>query len=302
MPEVRVAWHGVICYSSEYCVTGRHLSLVNRCRVNIVTSANHGFFHCLAGLVESVHRHYGKRPIVYDLGLTDADRAALDAEIVPLVVPADSFDYTGVGDTGRRFIRTTHKPSCVRHYWQTHDEPMIFLDADCLMMARVEETGFDLGVTLRTGKSLDLTNPYNGVLNAGVLFFNTPATAFVDVWEQACRQSDTTDQKALVEILGETIDWQHYDRVYDWHGLTVKVFRTDDVNDYHMRAPGRIWHLKGNRHSAAMYEKLMSAIRAGKNPYTTYKSLIRRQRRGESIRRIFSWGSWWGKHSRGDSD
>ncbi|MCY2926963.1 MAG: hypothetical protein NT031_16320 [Planctomycetota bacterium] len=243
--------------------------------MNIVTSANHGFFHCLAGLVESVHRHYGKRPIVYDLGLTDADRAALDAEIIPLAVPG------------------------IRHYWQNHDEPMIFLDADCLFMARVEETGFDLGVTLRTGKSLDLTNPYNGVLNAGVLFFNTPVAAFVDVWEQACRQSDTTDQKALVEILGETIDWQHYDRVYDWRGLSVKVFRTDDVNDYHMRAPGRIWHLKGNRHSAAMYEKLMSAIRAGKDPYTTYKGLIRRQRRWESLRRAFT---WWGKHSGSDSD
>ena len=104
--------------------------------MNIVTSANHDFHHCLAGLVRSVHEHYGKRPIVYDLGLTDEDRASLDAEILPIEVAADSFDY--VRDGQSKFIRTIHKPSCVKHYWQHYDEPMIFLDADCLFTDRVE--------------------------------------------------------------------------------------------------------------------------------------------------------------------
>lgn len=244
--------------------------------MNIVTSANSNFFHCLSGLVSSVREHYGKRPIVYDLGLTDADKAALDAEIIGIDVAEDCFEYAADGDS--RFIKTTHKPACVRHYWRRHSQPMIFLDADCLFMARVEQTGFDVGVTLRTGKGLDASDPFNGLINAGVIFFNTPADELVEAWADACRQENTTDQKALTEVLSESIDWRHYDRVYNWRGLKVKVFKTDDYNDYHLRS-GSIFHFKGLRHERDIYEQLLAAHRAGKDMYAAYKSLRRKHKR-----------------------
>lgn len=243
--------------------------------MNIVTSANHDFVHCLAGLVESVRRHYGIRPIVYDVGLTSEDRAALDADIVPIETAADCFDFASSGKT--RFIKTTHKPACVRHYWQNHDEPMIFIDADCLFAARVEETGFDVGVTVRTGKSLDLSDHFNGVINAGVLFFNTDASELVDAWAAACTRENTTDQKALTDILSETIDWAEYGRVYDWRELKVKVFRTDEYNDYRLGS-GKILHLKGLRHEKGIYEQLLAAGRDGRDMYAVYHRLRRKKK------------------------
>ena len=247
--------------------------------MNVVTSSNHDFSHCLVGLVEGVWRHYGKRPIVYDLGLTDEDRTKLRAEIIPIEVAAGCFDYATAGDG--LFIKTTHKPACVRHYFENFSEEMIFVDADCLFVDRVEETGFDVGVTLRTGKARDLSDHFNGVLNAGVIFFNTDARQLVDRWATKCTKDNTTDQKALTDILSDTIDWQHYDRIYDWHGLKIKVFRTDEYNDYHIRS-GKILHFKGLRHEKAIYEQLLAARESGKDIYSLFRKLRRRRKRSDS--------------------
>ena len=251
--------------------------------MNIVTSANHDFAHCLASLIGSIHQHYGQRPIVYDLGLTPEDRQSMDAVFVDFPVAAATFGFVTKG--GHQFVRATHKAGCIQDYWRRHDEPMMFVDADCLFRARVEEKGFDVGVTLRT-RGLDVSDPFNGVLNSGVLIFNDPAPELLGRWAEQCLIGETTDQKALVEVLSETIDWSAYDRVYDWHGLKVKVFRTDDINDYHLRT-GRIWHFKGVRHAVAIHRQLLAAIQAGKDPFAVYKRMHRRQRRSDLWRRLF---------------
>lgn len=244
--------------------------------MNIVTSANHDFFHCLTGLVESVKRHYNTRPIIYDVGLSSEDRDKLDAQIIRIDVDVDFFGYATDGDS--RFIKTTHKPFCIRHYFENFSEPMIFLDADCMFMAPVTETGFDVGVTLRSPKSVDTSDHFNGVLNAGVLFFNSPASELIDRWAQQCQKENTTDQKALTGILSETIDWRHYNRVYDWGGLKVKVFSTEDYNDYHLKT-GRIFHFKGLRHEKEIYAELLKAHREGRDMYAVYRKLRRKKKR-----------------------
>ncbi|MBS3733994.1 MAG: hypothetical protein KGY99_03610 [Phycisphaerae bacterium] len=248
--------------------------------MNVVTSANHDFAHCLRGLVASVHAHYGRGPIVYDVGLTEPDRAGLDAEFVAIDPGAGAFDYAGEGDS--RFICTTHKPACIADYWRRHDEPMLFVDADCLFRRRVEPEGeFDLGVTVRSGKGFDADDPWNGVINAGVLIFKNPARPLLDAWAAGCRQQNVTDQKVLVDLLGEAIDWPNsYDRTFNWRGVTVKVFAADALNDYHLR-DGAIWHFKGLRHEPEIYRALLAAAEEGRDVYRLFRRMRRRRR------------SWW---------
>ncbi len=229
--------------------------------MNIVTSADKGFYHCLKELVQSVNTHYGKPPIVYDLGLTEEQKESLNATIIPIEIPTD-FQNFGTGHCG---IKATHKPFCVKHYFDNYDEKMIFLDADCLFTQRVELDGFDVAVTLKADvERLDLEEPYGGILNTGVIFFNNSAPELIEGWLKLCAEDDnTTDQKAMVDVLGEAIDWKHENKIYDWHGLKIKVLGTY-YNDHHFRK-GCIYHFKTNKHSGDLYPKLIEAYHQGKN-------------------------------------
>jgi len=237
--------------------------------VNIVTSADSNFFHCLEGLAYSVRKHYGKQVICYDVGLTDEQRKNVDAQVIPIKIDVDFRSYA-------KFI--THKPFCVHHYFQNFNEPMILVDADCDFNARVEETGFDLGVTLRSKKRIDLNNTWTGILNAGVIFFNTYVKEFLDEWAKRCSNENTTDQKELSEILSETIDWKHYNKIYDWHGIKVKVFNAEIYNDVRLK-DGKIFHFKGHRHDPEIYAKLIEAQKRGENLYDLFNELTGRKKK-----------------------
>ena len=253
--------------------------------MNVVTSSDSNFFHCLKGLAESVRKHYGKELIVYDVGLTDEEKQTIDARVIPIKLDIDFAGYATFWKESRnkmvKAIKTTHKPFCVRHYFENYSEPMILVDADCSFNTRVEESGFDVGVTLRRKNRIDLTNPWIGIINAGVIFFNTCARELVDVWMESCMKENTTDQKELSEILSETIDWKHYNKVYDWHGLKIKVFDAKEYNDVRLKG-GKIFHWKGKRHSKGIYEKLIQAHNEGKNVYEMFKQLTGKQK-----------GPWW---------
>ena len=62
--------------------------------MNVVTTANSKFFHCLQQLVESVRKFYNKQVIVYDVGLTDEERIAVDARVIQISVDVDFYNYT----------------------------------------------------------------------------------------------------------------------------------------------------------------------------------------------------------------
>lgn len=251
--------------------------------MNIVTSADSNFFHCLKGLAQSVRQHYGKQVICYDVGLTEEQRNSVDAEVIPIDIDVDFRGYatflkeTKDASVETMAIKTTHKPFCVKHYFQNHAEPMILVDADCTFTTRVEETGFDLGVTLRRKKRIDKSNPWIGILNAGVIFFNSPVNDFLDAWARRCSKDNTTDQKELSEMLSETIDWENYDKVYDWHGIKVKVFNAEIYNDVRLKS-GKIYHFKGNRHRPDIYEKLINAQQNGQNLYELFNDLTGRNK------------------------
>lgn len=250
--------------------------------MNIVTSSDANFFHCLEGLAESVRKHYGRQVIVYDVGLTTEQASSVDAHVIPIDVDVDFSGYASFWkDSDKKMVRaikTTHKPFCVKHYFENFSEPMILVDADCTFNTRVEETGFDVGVTLRRKNRIDLSNPWIGIINAGVIFFNTCAKKLLDAWTQGCMNENTTDQKELSEILSETIDWKSYDKVYDWHGVKVKVFNAEVYNDVRLKN-GKIYHWKGRRHEKEIYTELIQAQRQGKDIYKLFNELTGRKKK-----------------------
>jgi hypothetical protein len=246
--------------------------------MNIVSSADSGFFHCAVELAKTVRKHYGKQLILYDVGLSDEQRGSIDATVITIQV---TNSFRGHAKVGRdSFVQATHKPLCVIDYFRRYSDPILFVDADCYFTSRVEENGFDVGVTLRSGGK-DVTNHFNGLINTGVIFFNMYPAELLQMWMDECAKPETTDQKAMCDILSESIDWQHYNKVYDWRGLKVKVFGTDEYNDYHLRG-GKILHFKGRRHEKGIYERLIDGHAAGKDIYAMYneltgrKSLLRR--------------------------
>ena len=96
--------------------------------MNIVTTGDSKFFHCLQRLAKSVRKSYDKQLIIYDVGLTDEEKSSLDAHIILINVDVDFYNYTIFKKV--RFIQATHKPFCVKHYFENHSEPMILIDVD----------------------------------------------------------------------------------------------------------------------------------------------------------------------------
>ena len=249
--------------------------------MNIVTSSDQGFFHCLEGLAASVRKHYNKQVIVYDVGLTPEQRDSIDAVVIPIKIDVDFKGYASFlkhSTIETKAIKTTHKPFCVHHYFQNYNEPMIFVDADCTFNEMVCESGFDIGVTLRRKNRIDTSNPWIGILNAGVIFFNTYSEEFIKTWTQRCTKENTTDQKELSEMLSETIDWKGYNKIYDWHGIRVKVFNATEYNDVLLKK-GRIYHFKGRRHEPGIYEQLIEAQLNGGNAYKKFNELTGRKKK-----------------------
>ena len=258
--------------------------------MNIVTSADSGFFHCLQKLAESVRKHYDKQIILYDIGLTDEEKRSVDAQIVPIQVQVD-FSHHAVfrkksSSKQQSIIKATHKPFCVKHYFENNPEPMILVDADCFFKERVLETGFDVGVTLRREKRINLTSPWTGILNTGVVFFNTYAKRLIDAWIEGCQRENTTDQRELSEILSETIDWKHYNKVYDWHGLNIKVFNAEEYNDVLLKN-GKIFHFKGHRHRKDIFETLMGLMDQDVDLYRVFKDLTQKPKKS-AIRKLIN--------------
>jgi len=260
--------------------------------MNIVTAADSGFFHCLKELADSVRKFYDKPLIVYDIGLKPDEKQQLDAIIIPIEI-SEKVDHKGrslICNTGIASTRATHKPFCVKKYFENYTEPMILVDADCLFTTRVEESGFDVAVTRAPSKKNVIYE--NGILNSGVIFFNTPAAQLVDRWAVECEKEKTTDQKALSDILNETIDWDRFNKLQDWHGLKIKVLDARTYNDYHLTKKGKILHFINTKHDKGIYEKLIAGCKQGKDIRKMFRWIkrgkkTRIERLTENIRKLF---------------
>lgn len=249
--------------------------------MNIVTASDARFFHCLKELADSVRKIYNKQIILYDIGLTDEQKKQIDAVILPIKVP-EKVNHKGkcvLSPSGIPSTRAIHKPFCVMQYFENFSEPMILVDADCLFTARVEETGFDVGVTCYKSRNKHV-DYHNGVINSGVIFFNGPAEKLVDCWAEECEKELTTDQKALSDVLSRTINWKKFNKVQGFDGLKIKIFNARIYNDFHLTKKGKILHFIGSKHNKEMYEKLIEGLRQGKD----IRKLFRWLKRGKKSR------------------
>jgi len=234
--------------------------------MNIMTACNSAYSFFLKLLARSVRKFYGKPVILYDLGLTRVEKDGVDAQIVSL--EDVQIEWTGreieldhqgnvISRHGAKIDfkdnlpaffsrpRGIFKPFCVGHYFKHNSEPVIWVDVDTVFRERVEERGFDVGVTLRPKNEMRLDDQYWGLINAGVMFFNN-YNKLVEAWIEDCKTEELSDQGVMNRLLSETIDWEDediYGRVHDWQGVRVKVFDIQTYNDYHLR-DGKIWHFK----------------------------------------------------------
>lgn len=250
--------------------------------MNIVTTADSGFAHCLIELAKSVRRYYGKPIIVYDLGLTEENKKELDAEIIPFAVD-DQINYQGkayLSPDGHESTRATHKPFCVKHYFENYNEPMILVDADCFFTEKVELTGFDFGLTYAPRKKKENIIFYNGRFNSGVMFFNTPMFDLIDKWAQECMGDNTTDQKAISDVISEQFDWDNYQQVQYWGDYSVKIFDPAIYNDHHLTKKGKVLHFITSKHREGIYEKLIEGLAQGKD----IRKMFSRIKRGKVSR------------------
>ena len=94
--------------------------------MRVITAGDNVFFHCLVELSKNVKARYGQQLIVYDIGLTKGQAGHLDCVMHQVAVDDHYKGYTV--HNGTSFINTTHKPLCIKHYFQTYDEPMIYVD------------------------------------------------------------------------------------------------------------------------------------------------------------------------------
>jgi len=226
--------------------------------MNIVTIGDSNYFHCFQCLSKNVKKFYKKSLIVYDIGLKRKEKKLIDAQIIPIKIKpeVDFSSFYKVDGYNSYISKSTHRPFCVRHYFNNFSEPMILIDVDCLFRERVEKSGFDIGITVRQFKKT-----WMGGLNTGVLFFNRKVELLIREWIEDFKMKNIGDQQALFNILAKRIDFDDcdYNKIYNWKKIRIKIFRAEEYNDKTLKQ-GKIIHFAGIRHSKEIYEKLIYAI------------------------------------------
>ncbi len=215
----------------------------NDVQYRIVTCADSGFYHFLPTLEQNVRRKTGRFPIVYDLGLTKKQRKALKSELIQIDPPKEYGLKTSTGN-----IKATHKPTCLLDFLNRSTEDCLYIDADVVIIDRVEIGEFDradIAVTPRHPNEMRSADPYlNGKVNTGVIFLRNMNAVrdFVVSWIAQCRTGDCSDQQALTEILPDA-------GLTDGLGLgqqgSLQVLKLDAriYNDVSSTI-GKLWHFK----------------------------------------------------------
>ncbi len=253
--------------------------------MRILTAGDSSFYHCMTGLAQSVRKFYGQQLIVYDIGLIEGQKLELDAEIRHIEIQTDFSNFTN--HQGTRFINATHKAACIKDYFQHDSDRLIYIDADCVFREKIDLDGFDVGVTVKPADKLDTTNYFNGIINTGVIFFNTYPEQLIDRWIQECSTGNHTDQSALAMILSETVDWNKVGMISNWNGISVKTLPVEVYNDYYLRS-GKVFHFKGRRHEPEIYRQLIETMEAGGDVYARFRGLTKKTSVVEKIRNFFA--------------
>ncbi|HVH04043.1 MAG TPA: hypothetical protein VM891_14070 [Amaricoccus sp.] len=207
----------------------------------VLTCADSRYFHFLPFFEANVERKFGVLPLIYDLGLTEAQRASLRSEVRRVAVPED---FAGIS---HGFVRATHKPACIADAFDTCPGGVLYADADLLFVGPVTRHDLgeaDIAVTPRTARERRPDYLAKGSINAGLLYFagTPPSRALVAAWAEACAVGDRGDQIALSDLLaGFDLLGPLGPATRD--GMTVLKLDARVFNDTRLKT-GRVLHFK----------------------------------------------------------
>ena len=117
---------------------------------DIMTCGDQKYFKFLKIFEKNVFNRYHFFPIIYDLGLTEAQKKSLQSEI--RIIPISQSFYM---KNSSNYIQATHKPSCILDYLSYHNKNILYVDADTLFTSKFHHNLFkdiDIAITPRHRK------------------------------------------------------------------------------------------------------------------------------------------------------
>jgi hypothetical protein len=207
--------------------------------MKIVTAANHRMRRYALSCVKSARR-LGYPVIVYDLGGLGFGK--------PFTVNNETFQKKGFYREicPKRCNRGNHKPQIIKDCLRTYNEFIIYLDADTVVMDRIDEMvgDYDIGLTARPEWEVEKVitkrlHPfiYDGYINAGVMGFNATEAAyrFVEEWESKIAELGD-DQGAINDMLKEYFPLKS-GQIIEREEVKIRIFDTLMYNHYYFKWP-----------------------------------------------------------------
>ena len=221
---------------------------------SIMTCGDSRYFHFLKNFEQNIAERYGFFPLIYDLGLTVEQKNELKSPLKKITVPP-LFNQKNSSN----YIKAIHKPLCIKDCLSSSSKDVLYLDADTISISPLDSEifkGCDIAITPRHPKERKPSYYVNGLLNSGVIFFrnNESVLNFITVWDDFCQRSDTTDQKALSDILALQIDILGKKGAYKWNDLNILLLDTEIYNDVSCRI-GKIFHFKNAGRALKAYQR-----------------------------------------------
>jgi len=141
--------------------------------VIFVTACDHRYFAYLKVQIKNTYALFGKFPIVYDLGLRDYKRQ-LEQHGVK-VKPKPAHVLPGKDYPRNYYPKALHKPYILLDVSISHDEPILYMDADARPIKKFKIEKHDIIVSEVDGyerfKGTEL-EPYRGPVHSGVIYLN----------------------------------------------------------------------------------------------------------------------------------
>jgi hypothetical protein len=209
----------------------------------IITCGDSKYFEFLQNFENNVFKIFGHYPTIYDLGLKDDEKTKLKSEVRKIPIKEKFWELNTIG-----YVKTTHKPRCIKDILNVKNQDCIYVDADAIFTSKIQEVDIknaDIGITPRHTKERKPEYFTNGLINAGFIFFKKTedVKSLIDKWIASCQEQDTTDQKALSDILKEEIDIIDGNKTQKYKNINVLLLDPAIFNDVSCKT-GRIFHFK----------------------------------------------------------
>jgi hypothetical protein len=245
----------------------------------IVTCGDSKYFEFLLNLEKNIYQTYGFYPIIYNLGLYEEQIKNLNSKVLNICITEKFWESNPNGH-----IKATHKPKCIENILNTSNDNCLYIDADTIFTSRINEEVFnnaDIGITPRHIKERKPQYSKNGLINTGLIYFrNSEETkTLVEKWLIACQDHDTTDQKALSDILNEQVDLTTGAALQKYDTLNILLLDPSIYNDVACKT-GIIFHFKnaGRRHVSLLkyrnFASIQSKFPKSVSAFTAFRRLI----------------------------